>query len=340
MLHRFISAFNRLPFFLRVFLIAAALIAFFGVLIYIVEPETFQSPFQGIWWAVITASTVGYGDIVPVTVAGKLTGMLYILFGAGFISTYIIFLSKTAFDRHQSFLEGKMMFRGKDHTIVIGWNERAKEMILKLSKNHAGRPVVLIDETLPTNPLKEQHIHFIRGRSHADEVLKRANLKQAKNVVITADQNKDELQADMQTILTILAVKGLNPDVHCIAEILTAEQTENAKRAGADQIIQSNAITSSVMLHCLAGDSKVDSLVDLLEQIHGNKLYFRSSQSFAGMEFSEASQSLLKENCLLLGVKRGDFTRINPPHPFVIRDGDILLVLGHNGDGPFSFGGV
>jgi voltage-gated potassium channel len=70
-------------------------------------------------------------------------------------------------------------------------------------------------------------------------------------VLITADQNKDELHADMNTVLTLLAIKGLNPDVHCVVEILTAEQLANAKRAGADEIIQSNVITSSVMMNCL-----------------------------------------------------------------------------------------
>src|SRR5699024_7371978 len=133
--------------------------------------------------------------------------------------------------------------------------------------------VVLIDESLKTNPLKEYRVHFIQGRTNVDEILNRANIRGAKNVVITADQNKDELQADMHTILTLLAVKGLNPTVHCIAEVLTAEQTKNAKRAGADQIIQSNAITSSVMLNCLSGKTKVDSLLGLLEQLNSNRIH-------------------------------------------------------------------
>lgn len=325
--HRIYSGFNRLPFFLRIFLIAITLIIFFGVLIFIIEPNTFKTPFHGIWWAIITASTVGYGDLVPDTVAGKITGIMLILFGAGFISTYIVSLAKSAFARQDAFLEGKIMFKGKDHTIVIGWNERAKEIILKLLKNKIHPPVILIDGTLKANPLKNEHVHFIRGPGHADEVLNRANLGKAKKVVITADQNKDELQADMHTILTLLAVKGLNPNVHCIAEILTSEQAENAKRAGADQIIRSNLITSSVILNCLSGESKVDSLVDLLEQLHGSKLHFRTSLPFVGMDFARANQSLLEENCLLLGVKRGADTYVNPPQPFVIKKRDILLVL-------------
>lgn len=325
--HHLYAGFFRLPFFLRIFVVAIALILFFGVLIYYIEPDTFETPFQGIWWAIITASTVGYGDIVPQSIGGKLTGMLFILFGAGFVSTYIVTLSKVAVSRHNAFLEGRIMFKGKDHIIVVGWNERAKEIILKLLKNKTSIPVVLIDETLKTNPLKDFHVHFIQGRTNVDDVLKRAKIIEAKNVVITADQNKDELQADMHTILTLLAVKGLNPNVHCIAEVLTAEQTENAKRAGADQIIQSNVITSSVMLNCLSGDTRVDSLLGLLEQLDGNRVHFRSSTSFIGKKFTQANYSLLEENCLLLGVKRGEETYVNPPPSFIIKERDILLVI-------------
>lgn len=297
------------------------------MLIYFIEPDTFKTPFQGIWWAIITASTIGYGDLVPQSVAGKLTGILFILFGVGFVSTYIVTLSKTAADRHNAFLEGRIMFKRKDHIIVIGWNERAKEIILKLLKNKTNVPVVLIDESLKTNPLKEYHVHFVQGRTNVDEVLKRANIMGAKNVVITADQNKDELQADMHTILTLLAVKGLNPNVHCVAEVLTGEQIENAKRAGADQIIQSNTITSSVILNCLSGETRVDSLLSLLEQLNSNRIHFRSSIPFVGKNFTETNYFLLEENCLLLGVKRGEETYVNPPAPFVIKDRDVLLVI-------------
>lgn len=325
--HHLYSGFFRLPFFLRIFLVAIVLILFFGVLIYFIEPDTFGTPFQGIWWAIITASTVGYGDVVPQSIGGKLTGILFILFGAGFISTYIVTLSKAATDRHNAFLEGRIMFKRKNHIIVIGWNERAKEIILKHLKNKTNVPIVLIDETLKTNPLKDYHVHFIQGRTNVDEVLERANIMGARHVVITADQNKDELQADMHTILTLLAIKGLNPKVYCIAEVLTSEQTANARRAGADQIIQSNAITSSVMLNCLSGETRVDSLLGLLEQLNGNRVHFRSSIPFIGKNFTQANYSLLEENCLLLGVKRGEETYVNPPPPFVIKERDILLVI-------------
>lgn len=52
-----------------------------GNLIYVVEPETFDNAFEGLWWSLVTMSTVGYGDIVPHTLAGKVLAGALILTG-------------------------------------------------------------------------------------------------------------------------------------------------------------------------------------------------------------------------------------------------------------------
>ena len=52
-----------------------------GNLIFIIEPQTFPNAFEGAWWSLVTMSTVGYGDYVPVTVVGKLIAAFLILIG-------------------------------------------------------------------------------------------------------------------------------------------------------------------------------------------------------------------------------------------------------------------
>lgn len=325
--HQFFSQFIRWPFFLRILIIAMTVIFCFGFVIYIVEPETFHNVFEGIWWAVITASTVGYGDLVPKTFLGKLLGILLILLGAGFLSSYFITLASSAVTMQTDFLEGKAKFFGKDHILVIGWNERSKEIINKLLKNKDTRAIVLIDQTLDSNPFSDYHVHFIKGRANLDETLIKANIYDVKTVMITADQNKDELQADMNTILTLLTIKGLNPHTTCVVEILTSEQTANARRAGADEIIQTNVISSSVMLNCLYSGGMVDPLLSFLEQFNGNRFVYQASNDFVGKSFIETGKVVLENGNVLFGINRGAETFINPPHPFTIKDKDILLVI-------------
>ena len=67
--------------------------------------------------------------------------------------------------------------------------------------------------------------------------------------------NKNEFQADMLSILTLIASKGLNPAIIACIEILTESQLANAQRAGADHIIQTNIFAGEKMVTVLLSDS-------------------------------------------------------------------------------------
>ena len=245
----------RFPLVIRFLLIACFTMVLFGVMIHLIEPQHFPTIFDGIWWAIVTASTVGFGDYTPKTILGRVTGMLLIFIGASILTIYFAHLSTEAVTRQNEIVEGKRVFKGMKHLIIIGWNERSRNIISTISKQVDSPEIVLIDETLEQRPQQLDHVHFIKGRPNSDETLKKANVSEATEVVITADQNKDELQADMHTILTLLAIKGINPAVKCIAEILTSDQVLNAERAGADHIIQANILLSSVMLKSIFSPS-------------------------------------------------------------------------------------
>ena len=66
-----------------------------------------------------------------------------------------------------------------------------------------------------------ENVHFIRGHAADDSTLNKANVTEADTVILTADQQKNESEADMLSVLTLLAIKGLHPSVYCIVEILT-----------------------------------------------------------------------------------------------------------------------
>ncbi len=325
--HRIYTSFLRLPTLVRILTMAILLVLFFGIMIHIIEPDSFPTVFEGIWWAIITTSTVGYGDYSPETFLGRIVGIFLIFIGAGFLSTYFITLATTAVSRQNNYLEGKVHFRGDKHLIIIGWNERSKEIIQTIRTLDQFTDIILIDETLESNPVMDAKVHFIKGRASQDHVLIKANISTAEKVLITADQHKDELDADMNTILALLTIKGLNPNITAIVEVLTREQMANAKRAGADEIIQSNRMMSYIMTNCIATDRVVSTFVEVLDELHGSRVHFYPSNDYVSQSFYTANGNLLKDGKLLIGIKRGENTMVNPPQETVIEKQDELLII-------------
>ncbi|WP_160722340.1 potassium channel family protein [Bacillus sp. USDA818B3_A] len=320
-------SFLRLPLLIRILVMALVVFLLFGVTIHLLEPDTFPTIFDGIWWAIITASTVGYGDFVPHSILGRLTALLLILFGVAFVSSYFGTLAAAAVTKQDALFEGKIPFKGEGHIIIIGWNERSKELIHKLTNANNQQMIVLIDETLNTNPVKSRFVHFIQGKGHVDDTIIKSDIQHAEKVLITADRGNDELQADMNSILTLLTIKGICAQVKCIIEILTAEQVVNAKRAGADEVIQSNKLTSVFMINSL--HSKEDGLLlNVIHQLQESRLSARTVKiDDRGKNFRDIALELMKEDLLVIGVKRGDETFLNPPQSFEFEEDDQLLMF-------------
>ncbi|MED4204698.1 potassium channel family protein [Neobacillus mesonae] len=319
--------FWRMPLLLRILLMAIFVFLSFGISIHFLEPSTFPTIFDGIWWAIITASTVGYGDYVPHSLWGRLTALILILLGAGIVSSYFGTLAAAAVTKQDAFTEGRLPFKGTGHIVIVGWNERSRELVTKLTQCSKPQMMVLVDETLETIPVKSKFVHFIQGKPHVDDTMINSDIANAEKVLITADRGNNELQADMNSILTLLTIKGLCPNVKCIVEILTAEQVINACRAGADEVIQSNKLTSVFMMNSLHsnGDGLLSHVIEHFEEcrLSANPI----SETDLGKNLEELYLGFQQKGTLLIGIKRGKDIILNPPHSYKLERQDELIVI-------------
>lgn len=318
----------RVPLVIRLLLAVFIIMLFFGTVIHFIEPKQFPSIFDGVWWAFVTGATVGYGDFIPLTTFGKIVGILLILTGGGFLAFYITSLS-TATIKHEKDLElGKIAYKRTDHLIVIGWNERARQVIQLFIEVNPHVKIVLIDHSLKHITFQQYPVHFIHGDAADDEVLKKANVAQADRVLITADVAKKERQADNDTILTTVAIRGNNKDIQIVAEILSKSQIENALRAGASTIIRTNDFMSALFFHELSHTKTATPFEDII-QILSKQQFFHTilPKEIEGRSFSVASGHFLKKQHLLLGLIRDEQYKINPSTDFILKQGDILVTL-------------
>jgi voltage-gated potassium channel len=89
---------------------------------------------------------------------------------------------------------------------------------------------------------------------------------------------------------------------------------DNARRAGADEIIQSNFLTSSFLLNSLESHSTMDSNLNVIPDSENHHLLTcEPVDEIVGKQFYEAYKLFLNQNKMLVGIKRGDKTHINPP---------------------------
>ncbi len=315
---------------LRLFLIISIVFIAFGVSIHFIEPENFPTIFDGIWWVVVTTATVGYGDYVPETIIGRSVGIVMILIGVALVTFYMVTVATSIFKTLDALHEGSAAYRGKEHMIVVGWNERSKNTIQHLHLINPTLHIVLIDDSLAENPLADRNVYFVKGNTTKDETLKRANIEKAGTVLITADQNMNEHEADMQSILTLLAIKGLNPMIYCLVEILTHEQVNNARRAGADELIETYLVSSYIMVTSIHSHGLSTPILSLLNLTKERRLALVTpTEQFRDKTFTHGVELLLKEGFLLIGIKKGEEFLIYPSPSITIDMNDELLVIVH-----------
>ncbi|WP_138090727.1 potassium channel family protein [Halalkalibacterium halodurans] len=320
---------GKTPLLVRLLFIIFVIVFVIGIVIHALEPEVFPTLFDGIWWAIVTISTVGYGDFVPYTLIGRLLGIVLIMSGVGFMTFYVTTLAATTIKSRNAYLEGKLHMTDKDHHIIIGWNERSRHAIDRLLEANENTTIVLIDETLEELPSTYRRVHFVRGNSTEDAILQQANVREAASVLITAKHQGSEFSADSRSILTTLAVKSINPHVYTVVEILTEGQIVNATRAGADEVVESTALTGAVLTNGLLHHNMSKILDRLLTEGEKKQLFFYPiPEGMIGKTFDDYFQSLYEsDEGLAIGLKRVDRIHLYPPKNMLLLSGDEVALL-------------
>ncbi|SER99741.1 voltage-gated potassium channel [Gracilibacillus ureilyticus] len=325
--NRCIQFYFHLPIFLRLILSVTLIMLLFGFIIHLIEPSHFPTLFDGVWWAFVTGSTVGYGDYVPLSTLGKAVGIFLILAGGGLVTFYMATISAGTIKHEKDLSDGKIAYRGKNHIIIVGWNERTRQLTEMMRNRQINQDIVLIDHTMRNISYKDHHIHFIHGNPTADDVLQKAKIKDATHAIITADPSFKENEADRQTILNIISAKGNNPELIIVAEILTDIQQKNAERAGANLIIRSNDFMSSLFFQTIfqASNHATDIIAKTLEQQQFCTTPI--DPDMAGQNFHACAVKLLDNNKWLIGIMRADEIMIHPDFKLILEEKDMLIYL-------------
>ena len=299
-------------------------VAFFivsGLLAVLLESSSndeFRDLMDGIWWSIITFSTTGYGDKVPVTVGGRILAVVTILVGIGAMSLLSGTLASLFVERNTRARRGLMDFKSlTDHLIICGWREDMKDIlrdILRASDDLSPDHVVIISNVEPekVQELQEEEdlrgLKFVRGDYHSELALQRANVKRARKVVIIADtlESSSVSEVDSKTVMAVLTVKSLARDVYVTAEILDRKYESYLKHVQCDEILFSRDFARQMIASSSATNGLSHIIHELLGQgVAGSRLVtLEVGPEFVEKTYGEYRQSIRGHDGrrLLLGL--------------------------------------
>lgn len=275
------------------------------------------SLFDSFYWAVTTTATVGYGDIVAKTLAGKITSIIVMLSGIGVLG--LVFATVTDLVIEQSlkrrrFLQSFM----EDHVLVCGWDKKLEIAVKELLA--AGKEVVVVAD-VEDIPFADPNLMVIRGEPCGDEYLARANIRKASCALISG-------RTDTETLLAAIAVKTLNPRIYTTCIVSDPRVIEALKKTGVDQTLSADEFLGLVLVRSVFVPQISTFLSDMLD-VKGMDLYQeRIPAAFEGKRFLDVI-NLLKEryNTIPVGVVRDGRVMINPDKEFSLEQGDELLYI-------------
>lgn len=213
----------------------------------------------------------------------------------------------------------------QDHIVICGWNSTARDLVAELgSDDYQAKVVVLHDSERSPAP---DWVYFVRGDKTNEADLKRAGIEHAVSAIVCPGDPSNE--ADMSSILTVLAIEALAPQVRTVVEVNNPDHVPHFERASVDEVM----VTSKLAAHLLARTAMYPGLsglvVDIVSGGEGSELYgVALPDHFVGLSVDAVAVELRRSHrATLLAVTRDGVTHPNPDEDFTLHDGDGLIVV-------------
>lgn len=272
-----------------------------GVGVLILERTTAEQEIRSIpealWWAIVTMTTVGYGDYTPHGALGRVLAVIIIFAGITLMAVLSGTIASRLVARRLRANQGLMPIKVKDHIIICGWHHKIESLLnalLNIETEDTDFQIVLINEEPEDKmqSLKNQYgytrIKYIRGEFTKEATLKQAQLEHARAVIILPTEQPTGGTTDEKTILASLTIKNLNPKVQVVAYVYDKSAITHVKRADADDVVLSDNFGSFIVASHILNPGipqTIDLLMDSTSPHHFQRV--KIPKEFVGRPFEE-----------------------------------------------------
>jgi len=298
---------------------------------------------DGIWWAIVTLTTVGFGDTYPVTGLGRVLGAGLMIVGMFTLALFAGIVGNTLLNSVLTIRQEQFRMTGYlNHIVICGWDAGSSMLLDALSQEFDYSDAQLVVFSVGERPLElpPEYI-WVPGDPTKDSELPKVRMARAAAVVVVGARQVPPQTADAASILSVFTIRSFmrqhtsekkrKKPLHIVVEILESENVEHARVAGADEVVETKRVGFAMLAHAVAQPGVADVLTRVTSA--GEQSLF-SCDVPDGYELPMTFESLARElkadrGALLIGIRDPltDSESINPPNDTSVSVGCELLYL-------------
>ena len=313
---------------------------FLGVLFYFVERGvqeglTFS---DAIWWAMVTMTTVGYGDFFPQTFVGRyFIAYPCFLLGIGLLAFLVGVIAEAIFKKVSRRRKGLMSVKDSGHIVICNYPSlaRVSRLIeeLRAESTHADTKFVLVCDTLDELPaeLDGRNVQFVKGDPAQHETLEKANILECEGVVVLpvdpGNPDSDYRSFAIGTIIKLIERQEGRP-IKIIVEMLNKDNVKIMSRTGVDGIISPDGISARLLVQEYLDPGIHEVIEQLITTRQGSQFYLYDTK-LVGSRVRDIQVKVIEypTDQQIVGVFRDGHAIMNPPKVMEIQEGDKLVLL-------------
>lgn len=282
---------------------------------------------DALYMTIISLSTVGYGEVHPLSPAGRVFAMVFLIAGLGVFMFGVVMLGERVVRAELGNWLGKRKMTAtiesmRQHYIVCGCGRFGQRLCEELKAR--GMPFVVVENDRAVADLcRARGWPHVMGDATEDETLRTAGLEHALGLACT-------LASDAANLYVVMSAHLARPDLRILSRATTDAVAEKLRRAGADKVISVYAAGAIKMVQLLT-NPHVENFVEVISS-KDNELDMAEVEVVASAPYADkplSAAGLRERGIIVVGVRTGAGRLETPPSPSrVLAPGDFLLVLG------------
>ena len=277
---------------------------------------------DALYYATVSLSTTGYGDIAPVCESARLVNVIVItplrfLFLIVLIGTTVEVLTKRT---REEFRQNQWRRKVHDHTVIVGFGVKGRSAARTLLENgvRTDKIVVVAQDPDGIADAMRMGLAAVKGDGRRIDILREAATERAQQIIIATDE-------DDTSVLVTLTARRLAPAANIVCAVRESSNADILRQSGADSVIQTAESAGNLMALTLVSPEAGDLMEDLLESGRGLEIVQRS---ITKEELGLAPSEIDTEGEVVLAVVRdGEMHRFNQQQVRILERLDELVVI-------------